>query len=100
MSAPFKIDMANIGSQVAKLAADLALATEEHESASRAAEVARHNETTALNRLNAAQKAMDEFHAALRAGAPYQSEWKRGAQEDPNHGNGRRDKFPARPGRI
>lgn len=38
---------------------------------------ARNSETDALNRLNEAQKAFDEYVVALKKNAPTESDWKR-----------------------
>lgn len=49
----------------------------EFENAQRTTSMARNHETEALNRMNAAQKKIDETVAELRKGAPRESGWKR-----------------------
>lgn len=62
---------------VADLFSELEKATEEHKDAERAESQARSVLTAATNRLNAAQKAVDEHMAKLRKAAPWNTDWKR-----------------------
>ena len=50
-------------------------ATKEHEEAQRITGAARSHETVAVNRLNAAQKRVDELVAGMKKGAPRDSDW-------------------------
>ena len=52
-------------------------ATKEHEEAQRITGEARSRETAAVNRLNAAQKRVDEFVAGMKKSAPRDSDWGR-----------------------
>lgn len=60
---------------IEELMAEFKAATDEHESAHMHAESARSAETAALNRLNRAQKAIDEWHKAIKEKAPWNSDW-------------------------
>lgn len=59
----------------ADLLAELQLAQAHHEEMTRAEAVARSNECTARNRVNAAQKAIDAAMAELKKAAPRDSDW-------------------------
>lgn len=50
-------------------------ATLEYDAAAATAEMARRDETAALNRLNAAQKGFDAALAEIRKAAPARSDW-------------------------
>ena len=50
-------------------------ATYEYDAAAAVTEIARRDETAALNRLNAAQKAFDAALAEIRKAAPARSDW-------------------------
>ena len=52
-------------------------ATQEHKEAQRITGEARSRETAAVNRLNAAQKRVDELVAGMKKGAPRNSDWGR-----------------------
>ncbi len=52
-------------------------ATADFESMHERSESAGREETRALNRLNAAQKALDEHFATMRSKAPWNSDWSR-----------------------
>ena len=54
---------------------ELELATQEHNEAERAESQARSVLTAAVNRLNAAQKAIDKAMADTRAKAPWNTDW-------------------------
>ena len=56
---------------------ELESATKEHEDAQRITGEARSRETDAVNRLNAAQKRVDELVAGMKKGAPRDSDWGR-----------------------
>lgn len=68
----------------AALALNVSEAQERLATARRAAAVARNEETTALNDLNSAQKALDAAYAELRKDAPRESDW--GAQRSQKGG--------------
>ncbi len=63
--------------KVAELFAELEAATEQHKDAERAESQARSVLTDATNRLNQAQKAVDEHMKKLRSSAPWNTDWKR-----------------------
>ena len=56
---------------------ELNQATEEHKETERITEAARSRECTALNRLNAAQKRVDDLVSVMKKGAPRDSDWGR-----------------------
>ena len=66
--------------RIGPLAEKLKAAQERHEQLAKVAREASRDETSALNRLNEAQKAFDEAVAALRKGAPRDSNWNRFGQ--------------------
>ncbi len=57
--------------------AELHSAVEAHAEAAQAASFARARETDALNRLNTAQRAMDDLDTKMRESMPRDSDWKR-----------------------
>ena len=61
---------------LADAVADLAAAGDFHEQKSSALQMARNEETDALNRVNAAQKKFDELVALVKKEAPRSSDWK------------------------
>jgi len=63
--------------KVAELFAELEAAIEQHKDAERAESQARSVLTDATNRLNRAQKAVDEHMKKLRSSAPWNTDWKR-----------------------
>ena len=63
----------NLGS----LQADLAVAVDAYKSAEQRLAIARNEATTALNRLNDVQKALDVAVAELQKTAPRESDWAR-----------------------
>lgn len=64
---------------ISDLHTELQGALDAHASAQQRASMARSEETDALNRLNAAQKAFDAAIADLKKQAPRESDWKREA---------------------
>ncbi len=61
---------------VAELFSELEKATEQHKDAELAESQARSVLTDAVNRLNRAQKSVDEHMAKLRKAAPWNTDWK------------------------
>ena len=61
---------------------ELSNVTDELVAASRAAAEARSREISCINRVNSAQKKVDELVAALKAQAPGGSDWARQRQAD------------------
>jgi len=61
---------------ILKLASELQDANSAYISAKDRTQIARGEETTALNRLNDAQKRLDAAMAEIRSVAPYDSHWK------------------------
>lgn len=66
---------------ISKAFKELADAAERYNECSQQVSFARSAETTALNRLNNAQKALDELVASLRKAAPRDSDWRRSKGE-------------------
>jgi hypothetical protein len=64
-------------SSIAEALEELSSATEDYDLAKLHAETARREERNALNRLNNAQKKVDEITEAFRKGAPRGSDWNR-----------------------
>lgn len=60
-----------------KLFEELRMAMDQHESATRQADIARGEQTDALNRLNKAQQAIDKAVDEARKNAPRDTDWKR-----------------------
>ena len=63
--------------KLADLVAELEAATDRHAAAERAESAARSQMCEAMNRLNAAQKALDAHMRKLKEKAPWNSDWKR-----------------------
>jgi hypothetical protein len=72
---------------IAKLTAEVLVATDEHQAAERATTQARSAETAALNRLNECQRKLDAAMLNLRKGANIESGW----------GEQRRERHPVEP---
>lgn len=62
---------------ITQIYTELEAAQREFETRAKEEVYARNNTTTALNKLNNAQKALDAFLNDLKKAAPHQREWKR-----------------------
>lgn len=70
-----------LNTQMSNAIAEFALALDQHSAAAASTERARRDETTALNRVNEAQKKIDALTAELKKQAPRGSDWRRPKSE-------------------